>query len=267
MPIDGLRYHSNSDLRHLVARLAFIAVFVSGAVIAMVMLAQLQQSAYQQARAGREAIAASVAQTLAAQFARAVRVGVPLDQIPGVPDYLQRTLEHTPHLASLALQQADGKPLHSAQRQTPQQVIQVPVIVQGQTVAQIAAGTQAVASLDFAKTYVLTALSVLLLALLAAVLAFYGPGTRWQRRHKQLLAGLTQEQIVPVRDRLSNDALEQALQTLAQAQQQQMDAQLALNDYARELLAVDFDQRMRARIAAVVALPQLQAKPEESAGH
>lgn len=267
MPIDWLRHRSGKDLRHLVARLSFFAVLIAASIIAVAMLTQLQQSAYQQAKAGREAIAASVAQTLAAQFARAVRVGVPLEQIPGVPDYLQRTLERTPQLASLSLQHVDGKPLHSVQRQQPEHVVQAPIIVQGQSIALLAAGTQAVTGLDFTKTYALTALSVLLFALLAAALAFYGPGTRWQRRHDQLLAGLMQGQVVPVSDRLSSDALEQALQTLAQAQQQQADTQQALNDYARELLAVDFDQRMRARITAVVPLSQLLLVPEESAGH
>ena len=131
MPIERL------SLRMRVALLGFAAVLLAGALAAFLMLSELQRRTDADALAGRQAMAESVAQTLAAQIARAVRVGIPLEQLPGVQEYFRHTLERTPDIASIALQMPDGRQLHAVGQPQPQAMQTTAIVVQGQAIAQV----------------------------------------------------------------------------------------------------------------------------------
>ena len=247
MPIERL------SLRMRVALLGFAAVLLAGALAAFLMLSELQRRTDADALAGRQAMAESVAQTLAAQIARAVRVGIPLEQIPGVQEYFQHTLERTPDIASIALQMPDGRQLYAVGRQQPQAMQTTAIVVQGQAIAQVATSTRLGQARDFFRPRLLAALSVLAAALLSGWLCYLGPGRRWQMREQRLLQGMRGDQALPASDREPADALEESLQALAQARQRGQEARAATEAYAQELLAVDFDHRLQAAIADAVA--------------
>ena len=58
-------------------------------------------------------MARSVAQTLAQQLGRAARLGIPLQELPGVAPYLAAALERQSALASIAVVLPDGRTLHA----------------------------------------------------------------------------------------------------------------------------------------------------------
>src|SRR5690606_37600792 len=52
--------------------------------------------------------AAAVGQAVAAQFGRALELGIPLDKLPGIAAYLQEISASSPQVEGLALLDADG---------------------------------------------------------------------------------------------------------------------------------------------------------------
>ena len=245
--------HSQGQrLRLRVALTCSAAVFAAGVLAAALLMWSFLLHAEEQTRAGRHAITNSVAETLANQTARALRLGIPLEAIPGVTDYLKLTLENSPDVAYLAVTHPDGTPLHSISLEASEQLVNIPVVVKGKVEAHIHAGAKAIHGQSLGQPALLSAIAVLLAAVLAGVVGYWGPGRRLQKRHALLVEGLQAHQIIPQRDRQAADALEVALNTLADLQWRNQEAKAAVNDYSAELLAVDFDEQMRPSIEKIV---------------
>ena len=203
-----------------------------------------------------QAMAQSVAQTLAFQIGRAVRLGIPLEDIPGMPAYLQRSVALAPGLVSIAVHAPDGRVLHATPAGSAPHHESTAIQVQGQAIGSVVVGTApASRAQGLGSAYALCALLVLALALLSGWLAARGPGRRLERQRQQLLAGLRGSRL-PTDAALpdaSHGGLARALHALADGQQQVHAHEAEVHAYAQELLAVDFDQRLQAPIAAIVA--------------
>jgi antitoxin component of RelBE/YafQ-DinJ toxin-antitoxin module len=237
--------------------LAFFLTTIIGGLGTLWLLQQLRTSTELEARHDAKAMAQSVAQTLALQIGRAVRMGIPLEDIPGIPAYLQRALEQAPGLAYIALKNPHDNTLHTTQPQKADDQIRIAIQVQGQMVGAVVVGTSPTAlTRGLVWVQALCVLTVLVLGVVSGGLAARGPGARLEREHGALQAGLQgipSPQPLPLDDTArTNDGLQQALQALEQGQQQVQEQQAAVNAYAQELLAVDFDHRMSAPIAQIV---------------
>lgn len=239
--------------RQLAFRCAAITLLV-GSLGAAALLIGLAQHNQQQAQAGQQAIAHSIAQTLANQTARAARLGIPLQKLPGVEAHLQQTLNSTPQLAYIAVADTHGQPMYSASRGTAESLLTLPVVVKGQSVALIQAGARNSQVQDLLQPALACTLIVLLASLLMALAVYFGPARHLQNRHELLLTSLrdaTPLALLPLQERYAVDDLHGAIHTLATLQQRNQKAQQAVQDYAAEIKAVDFDQKMLAAIESI----------------
>lgn len=244
--------------------LALCLTLLIGGAGALWSLHQLRTTTERDAREDAQAMAESVAQTLALHISRAVRLGIPLGEIPGMPHYLQRALAQAPGLATIAVQSADGQTLHSTplpklSERSSTAPVRAAIQLQGRSVGSVVVTTAPAAlGQGLRKASALGALLVLAMGLLAGWLAARGPGQRLERQRQQLLAGLDGLNSVPlppdtVLSDPSHGGMARALLALAQGQQQLQEQEAAVQTYAQELLAVDFEQRLQAPIAAIVA--------------
>ncbi|QXZ09125.1 hypothetical protein KUF54_14000 [Comamonas sp. Y33R10-2] len=239
--------------RQLTLRCAAITLLV-GSLGAAALLIGLAQHNQQQALAGQQAIAHSVAQTLVNQMARAARLGIPLQKLPGVEAHLQQTLNNTPQLAYIAVADTHGQPMYSASRGTAESLLTLPVVVKGQSVALIQAGARNSQVQGLLQPALACTFIVLLASLLMALAVYFGPALRLQARHELLLSSLrdaTPLALLPLQERHAGDDLHGAIHTLATLQQRNQKAQQAVQDYAAEIKAVDFDQKMLAAIESI----------------
>lgn len=235
---------SLQSLRLQVALRSGFAVLLAGLLAVLALIWSLATQFHAEAQAGQQAIARSVVQTLANQTTRAVRLGIPLQKLPGVQDYLQQTLQSTPQIAYLALADEHGKPLYSVSQGKAEPLVKLPIIVRGATVAQVQAGAKSPQAHSLIKPAALAALTVLTMAVLAGFIAWQWPGRGLQKRHALLLQALRETQTRPIHERHAGDAQQAALQALSELQQRNAQAQQDVQDFAAELLAVDFDQKM-----------------------
>lgn len=236
--------------QQLALRCAAITLLV-GSVGTAALLMGLALHHRQQAQAGQQAIAHSVAQTLASQTARAARLGIPLGKLPGVEAHLQQTLKNTPQLAYIAVADTHGQPMHSASHGVAEPLLTLPVIVKGQPVAMIQAGTRNSQAQDLLKPALACSAIVVLASLLMALGVYFGPARRLLRRHELLMSSLQGGAPLPVQEQQTGDALQAAVQTLAALQQRNQQALQAVQDYAAEIKAVDFDQKMLSAVDAI----------------
>jgi len=273
------------DLRWRTGLLAALLTAAIGGACALFTLQQLRDSGARAAIDDSRAMAESVAQTLAQQLGRALRLGIPLAQLPGVPAYLQSALERQPVLRSIAVLQPDGSVLYAAQARSVGDAngagagaddggrvavpIPAPAAPAASSAADAAGGKVAVAILGSAtaapasllRAAWLAAAAVLALALAAGLAAAFGPGARLERQRRELLARLhpglhpdshSGAQPMPHTGLASEDGLRPALQALAQGDADAQAAREAVQAYAQELLAIDFDGQMRAGIERIV---------------
>lgn len=258
------------DLRWRVGALVFGVLLLVGAACTAWTLRELRASGAQAASQDGRAIAESVAQTLAQQFGRAVRLGIPLAELPGVPPYLEATLQRQPVLASIAVLQPDGGALYAVGQKTPGREgspVQVEIAAAGAAAPAgfVRVDAEAAASLrgGLARALWIAALAVLGLALAAALAAALGPGARLEAQRRLALERLRHPQAgdAPVPEGAA-EGPQAVLEALAHGDAQQRAARTALQAYAQELLAMDFDGRLRAPIERILR----QATPASGDG-
>lgn len=113
--------HAPQHLRWRLTLLVGALVACVGAACVLWLLWHVERSAAQAGVQEWRAIATSVAQSQARQFGRAVRLGIPLPELPGVPAHFEGVLQRQPVLAAMALELADGRVLHQVRH--PQRLV------------------------------------------------------------------------------------------------------------------------------------------------
>lgn len=247
------------DLRWRVAALVFGTLLLVGVACAAWGLQQLQAQQTRAAQQHAQAMAESVAHTLAQQLGRAVRLGIPLDALPGLQPHLQQALQQQAALSGITLRLADGQPLLSVGTDSGQAVAQAPIAGTGARQGPAAGSVQVNASggrsASLQQARWLAVLCVLGVAALSAALAACSVGARLERQRRLAWQQLTQTGVPALNiDRLGLPVAHgplALLQALAAGQNALAEAHQALEAQAQELLAVDFDGHMQARIEAI----------------
>ncbi len=261
------------DLRWRTAALVFSVLAVVGTACSLWALHALRADSARAASQDGRALAQSVAQTLAQQFGRAVRLGIPLPELPGVRPYLEAALKRQPALTHIAVEAADGAIVHAAGREAGAGragagMVRVPIAGTDAEAGTVVVGTDAGASVQrsLRRAAWQSAALVLLLSTLAALLVAAGPGAAMERQRRQVLGRLelcSLGDAPPEDGEGAGDDARRGLPALAQALQQGDEqlhaARRAVRDYAHELLAMDFDGRLRADIERCV--PDIASAP------
>ncbi len=251
-----------TDLRWRLGCWVLCVLLVVGGACAVWAVQEMQERADAATYKDSHAIGESVAQTLAEQLARAVRVGIPLAQLPGVPDYLAQTVQRQPMLNAITLLQPDGSVLHTVGQPAHGDVVPVPITVQSRTggaqpagFVVVEVGHAASARQGPAWSSGASALAVIGFALLGALTAAFGPGAHLEAKRRAALAALhqTAHDAAPAspEDMPDND-LQRLLDALALGDGRQHAQHQAVQDYADELLNTDFDGSLRPRVERIL---------------
>ena len=247
-----------------------IAVLLIGGVSSWTLLNGYQSTVEEHARRDANLLGSSVARTLAQQFEKAGRYGIPFTELPGIHAYLQRTLDDIPGLARIALHAGDGKVLDAVERRNApgKDTVNAAITVNSLKLGDIAITTApAELTRDFEQVRIGCALATLLIALLAGAATALGAGKLLDRRRAELEAALKDNTEGRFNHDLSsasqgNDALAAAFRALADGEDQVRERFESFDGYAQELLAVDFDDRLRPEIEMLIATVHL-ARPQE----
>ena len=243
--------------RLLCALLAFLVVLTVGGAASYVLVEGFTDRVEHAARRDARLIGDTVARSLASQFEKAARYGIPLKLLPGVEAYLADTLRQTPGLTRIVVRGPDGREVRSAigpHEGTDTMVARI--TIDGIPFGQVDVTTTPVTLSALLDTLDWRAgLTVVAGALLAAVAAGLYAGGALARGRRRLVKAMTAslapgagEAVMPATGR---GALRSAFQALGAGERRASARRNAFDAYADELLAVDFDGRLRLEIARI----------------
>lgn len=243
--------------RLMCAVLAFLVVLVIGGLGAATLITGFTARVEEAARRDARLIGDTVARSLATQFEKAARYGIPLKLLPGVESYLGETLRQTPGLTRIVVRGPDGREVRSAiGPHTGTDTVVAPISIDGISFGQVDVTTSPVTlsgvltSLEW-RSAVVVVVSALLAGLAAGL---YAGGSLARARAGLMramaasLSGGGQEPSVPSAGR---GAVRAAVHALSAGERQVNARRTAFDGYAEELLAVDFDGRLRLEIARI----------------
>lgn len=244
----------------LLAALSFLVVACLGGAGSLWVVMQLHQQAGQTASAQTHAFASSVARTLARQFEHAVNHGVPLKQIPRVEVYLAKIQRSTPGVSQITLKDEQGNTLAAAQNSAEEgnAVASVAIERADQTVGSVSVqvATTAVGQQQTTVLWLLPA-AVLAFASLTAGVVGWGLARSTTRAHALLIARLPQSTVLmqptdgDFAERPMDDPWQATLHSLLNGDARLQDKLTTFENLAQEILAVDFDDQLAPRIAAI----------------
>lgn len=259
--------HVPHDLRWRVGWWVFVVLVVVGGACAGWALQQLRSTGARVASQDAQAMAQSVAQGLAQQLGRAVRLGIPLPELPGVAPYLQAALARQPGLTHIAIELPGGQVLHSAGRdagaRSGARQVRVPLAAGSGEAGAVLVQANASASMQrsLQRAAWLSAAAVLALAMVGALAAALGPAAQMQAQRRQVLArlagtapagGAAPGQPDDSAHTAGAHGLPALAQALARGDAQLQAARRSVQSYGQELLAMDFDGHMRAEVERIV---------------
>ncbi|MBB6310257.1 hypothetical protein [Xanthobacter tagetidis] len=253
MPAEPLRA---GRARLWTALFVFFITLVVGGGASLLLTNGFRDRVEDSARRDALVIGTSVARTLAQQFERAARFNVPLKLIPGVDAYLADTLAGTPGIAQIVLRGPDGREIRSAVGDEPGiDQTSAPVTVDGLQVAAVEVSTNPSALISSSERFRMRSLlAVLATAVAFAVLAAILAGSHLDADQARVASGLArtaQEDFEPTAldqrrsGSLGRGGVGRALSALIQGNRRVAERRAALEAYAEELLAVDFDGALR----------------------
>lgn len=258
--------------RLITSIVAFVVTLLVGGVAAVLLTTTFRARVEDGARRDALVIGASVAQTLAQQFEKAERFGIPLKLLPGVEAHLTATLAGTPGITQIVLRGPDGREIRSASGDDPgTDSTSAPVVVNGNTVATVEVATNPAAFASaFAGAGVKAAVAVFIFAVLAALAAGFTAGLALDHAEARLVAGLRRaagghfEPEGGGRPVRSHGAVGRAFRALAHGNRHVRDRRAVFDAYAEELLAVDFDGSVRPDVERLRR--EVLGAPQEATG-
>ncbi|WP_024277110.1 hypothetical protein [Xanthobacter sp. 126] len=242
---------------------ALILTLVFGGIAAAVLVNGYRARVEESARRDALVIGTSVARTLAQQFEKAARFGIPLKLLPGVEQHLSETLTRTPGLTQIVLRGSDGREIRSAiGEHSGTDSVSAPVVVDGNTVAAVEVTTNPAAlATSFADIGLKAAMVVTVCAALAALAAGLLVGNALERARTRLANGLAEavngqygERDVMIqhhRRQGARGAVGRAFRELEHGNRRVAERRSVFEAYAEELLAVDFDGGLRPDVERV----------------
>ncbi|MFG1345753.1 hypothetical protein V5F59_12730 [Xanthobacter autotrophicus DSM 431] len=249
--------------RLLTGLFALILTLVLGGAAAALLVDGYRARVEESARRDALVIGTSVARTLALQFEKAARFGIPLKLLPGVESHLSETLARTPGLTQIVLRGADGREIRSAiGEQQGADSVSAPVVVDGNTVASVEVTTNPAAlATSFADIGVKAAVVVVICAALSALAAGLLVGSGIERARDRLTAGMIravegdfgtgEDTGRRMRGGSQHGAVGRALRELQHGNRRVVERRAVFESYAEELLAVDFDGGLRPDVERV----------------
>lgn len=242
---------------------ALILTLVLGGIAAAVLVNGYRARVEESARRDALVIGTSVARTLAQQFEKAARFGIPLKLLPGVELHLSETLARTPGLTQIVLRGSDGREIRSAiGEHSGTDSVSAPVVVDGNTVASVEITTSPAAlATSFADIGLKAAVVVTVCAALAALAAGLLVGNALERARARLATGLAEAANGQYGDRDvllhhgrrhgARGAVGRAFRELEHGNRRVAERRAVFEAYAEELLAVDFDGGLRPDVERV----------------
>ena len=250
------------DPRWLLAALSFAVICCFGGVGSFWAMFQMQKQAEAAASAHAQAFATSVARTLAGQFENAVSHGAPLNQIPRVGTYLENIQRATPGVSQIVLKDTHGKVFSITQVSTDGGTTKasVPISVHGKSAGTIEVE---VAASQFGQQsgmlIWLLPVAIVAVATLTAALVAWGL-MRGATRAQELLGSRLAPSMVltppahnEFAEKTDDDPWQAMLHSLLEGDTRLQDKLTAFENLAQEILAVDFDDQLAPRIAAIRA--------------
>lgn len=256
-------FAENGRARLVTGLFALMLTFVLGGIAATLLVNGYRTRVEESARRDALVIGTSVARTLAQQFEKAARFGIPLKLLPGVEQHLSETLTRTPGLTQIVLRGADGREIRSAiGEHAGTDSVNAPVVVDGNTVAAVEVTTNPAAlATSFADIGLKAAVVVTVCAALAALAAGLLVGSALERSRTRLANGLTEAvngqygshdtHIHHARRHGPRGAVGRAFRELDLGNRRVVERRAVFEAYAEELLAVDFDGGLRPDVERV----------------
>ncbi len=257
------------------ALFVFMITLLVGVLSGAFLLSSFRMRVEHEARRDATLIGTTVARSLASQFEKAARFGIPLKLLPGVEAYLDETLSRTPGLARIVLRGPDGRELRSAVGPaTGTDTITMPIQVDGIQMGQVdVITTPTTLSTAFADLNRDAIIALVVCALLGGGVGAMFAGSslaRSRRRLTDLLARTAAGDfdLGPPPTVVSIGAVGAAFAALRQGSRRILERQAALQAYADEILTVDFDGRLRPEVERVrrKVLARPGARTEASRG-
>lgn len=253
--------------RLLCALLAFLVVLAVGGTGATILVTGFTARVEEAARRDARLIGDTVARSLSTQFEKAARYGIPLKLLPGVESYLSETLKQTPGITRIVVRGPDGREVRSAiGPHTGTDTVVAPISIDGISFGQVDVTTTPVTlsgvltSLEWR-----TAVAVGISAALAALAAGLYAGGSLARARAALMRAMSASLVAaghePSIPTVGRGAVRAAVQALVAGERLVNARRAAFDGYAEELLAVDFDGRLRLDIARIRR--EVAAKPSE----
>jgi hypothetical protein len=242
---------------------ALLLVGIIGGFGAWLIIDRFNRSVELGARTEVSAIGTAVAGALAHQFERAGDYGIPLDKLGGVSEYLTQTARDVRGVARIVLRLSNGQEIRPANDEDgngdpTRETVFAPIFAGGGNLGQVEVLTDAAElTTPLARLRALAALMVGGLALVAALAAATLVGRRLDQRRIEFLAHLDRNAGGNfIRDAVprvgGRDDVARAYQVLRTGEARMVEARAAVDAYAEELLGVDFDGVLRARIERTV---------------
>ncbi|WP_029004092.1 hypothetical protein [Azorhizobium doebereinerae] len=251
--------------RLLTGLFAFLLTLLVGGVGGAVLVSGFKASVEETARRDVTVIGGSLARALAMQFEKAARFGIPLKLIPGVEGYLAQTLNQTPGIARIVVRGPDGREVRSAIGPLAgTDTVSAPIAVDGLALGQVDVTTSPLAfSGTFAALTLQVAGAVLAFAAVAGIASGLVAGGALERRRQRLAAAMAHNVAGeldggPQSAAIGRSPVAQAFEALSRGARRVGDKWAAFQAYAEELLAVDFDGRLRPEVERIrrEALPR-----------
>ncbi len=256
--------------RLVCALVAFLVVGLVGGGAGLVLMQWFKTEAEDTARRDARLIGETVARSLAMQFEKASRFGIPLKLLPGVEPYLNETLARTPGLTRIVLRGPDGREVRSAIGPVVGvDTVVAPVAIDGVAFGQVAVTTTpSTLSTVLSGLYWRGALLVGICATLSAIAAAFYAGASLASGRRKLAAALQAAAAGQTGEMPRNTRrgpLAAAFRALIAGERRIAERRAAFESYGDELLAVDFDGRLRAEIEHVRRVTRPPAPPRGDA--